>query len=306
LDIPDYVQSVSDSYQQGDIDLSDVLSTGDIFDQFSSSPEQQRLASNLLSVGLPVPENTGVEALISHPDLQSDEVWGHLYPRFSVEDPAPIQPGTTLPSSDYSMAYFGSYNSDGELNTQILSGDSDLQVLDVTGLDDTSDVSVESRDGSAGENSGVVIYRGEDPPAPIQYPADHSDWTIVITGATNQSTHSPSEVTKDGNEYSIPSTDLAAGEGVEEVRLVPPSNYTDPVEPVTNATDTDAEELTSALESVKETIDEIEQSGSNAGGAALGSLPSLPDWIPGKGPVRWVVVGGGALLGIKLIDASSG
>jgi hypothetical protein len=201
-----------------------------------------------------------------------------------------LKPGVTITSSQYDVAYAGWVDSNGEFQTRVLSGSSDLQILDVTGVEGEDSVDESDRGTTANDSSDVVVYEGDSPPDPIAYPQDHSDWTILIKGASNQSTHSPTDVTVDGTTYTVPSTSLNAGEAVESVHLIPPVEYEQPVEHVADPSNPDDGDTAAQIQSLRETIDELEDSGGGGGGI----LPGFPDLGIG-GMVGGVAAIGGAI-----------
>jgi len=284
-DLSTYVTNVYEQVEEGALDPSDVLSSQDIVDQFASSDAQTRLAAEMTAIGAGVPDNAGYEAKVSHPDIQSDSLWGNLYIRFSG-DPQPVTPGKTIASADYSVAYFGFYSENaGEYRSRVLSGSSDLQILDVAGLPDEQDATSGAAD-VADSSANVVIYEGDDPPEPIEFPQDHSNWQIVVEGASNTSTHAPTDVVVEGSTYTLEATGLNAGEAIESVRLVPPAEYSQPVEYVADPTNPDDGETVKRLEALRDTVDSLEKELDNGGSGGFG-LPSL-----GLGVPDWMVYGG--------------
>ena len=296
------VTNIYNAVEEGAIDPADVLSSRDIMDEFSSSSAQERMAAEMVAIGANVPESAGYQAKVSHPDLSSDSLWGQLYIRYAdgATDPAEPAPGVTIPSADYDMAYLGFHSENaGEYRSRVLSGGSDLQILDVDGLPDQSSVSI-GDDLLADSNADVVIYEGSDPPEPIEFPQDHSDWTIVVDGGVNTSSHSPTEVEVDGEKYVLEATGLNAGESVEAVRLVPPTNYSQPVEYVADPTNPDDGNTAEQLQALRDTVDSLE--GELGGGGGGFTIPGLGDIgsggiIVGALTLVAVVIGAGKVAG---------
>jgi hypothetical protein len=313
-DLSTYVTNLSNGLEQGAIDPADILSSADIVNQFANSNEQSRPAAELPPIGAAAPKDEGYQALISHPDLEFDQLWAWVYPRFSG-DPVSLSPGTTLAASDYNMAYIGYYGeASGEFQTQTLSGDSPLEIIDTTGIEGEDEYDVEENDSiptTVKDSGRVVVWEGEDPPPEIQYPADHEGHHIVVDGAAGRTTHPVSDVQYDEEtgEYYIPASDssLAAGEAVERVITTPEASYQQPVTHVSDPTSVDSEQTVQELKTLRETVSDLEEAFNSSGaGGSIGELPSLPGWIPGTGMVQWAVVGVAAFLGIQVIDASSG
>lgn len=288
-DISTYVDTINDQLEQGVIDPADILGPYDIVEAFAHSDESSFMGAQLLATGAEMPDNIGYEALISHPDLAAEELWGTLYPRFSGE-PKALSPGMTLQPEDYGMAYFGFHSHlDGEWTTTILSGDEPLEILDVTGLDDEMDIiggDALVAERTAGENGRVVLHEGDDPPDPIRYPADHENWQVVIEGNVNNDQIPVSEVESedvDGTtEWYVEPTTLADGETVEHTRLLSAVEYEQTFDYVSDPTDVNAEETIARIEATMDKFEELEEaldSSPISGGIFDGWTPPGLEWI---------------------------
>jgi len=292
-DLSTYVTSLTNALTEGAIDPSDILSSEDIVNEFGQSSDQARLAAEIMAVGGNVPGEVGYQAKISHPELASDELWAWIYPQFAsgVSDVS-VSAGTTISSSDYDIAYIG-YNSQAndKFITRVLSGDSDLEILDVAGVENEDQAGVsESADGSAGTDGAVTVWSGSDPPEPLTDPTSYQGWKIVVTGANSTSRHPVSDISKDGDSYKLQSTSLTDGETVESVEIVPGTNYTQPVDHVSDATDIG--DVEAQLQAQRETIDQLKEELDSGGSGGFG-LPSF-----GLGVPDWIVYGGAGLVAL--------
>jgi len=289
-----YVQNLHDGIQQGAIDPSDILSSQDLIEEFADSEGQARLAAELAAIGAHIPDSAGYRAKVSHPDIQADSVWGHLFPQYADgTDPTPIQPGNTIPSADYTMAYFGYEGAEsGEWEQVMLSGDSDLQILDVEGVDGQQDVS--GAGDSAGASGKVVVYSGDSPPDPLANPGNHTNWTVLVQGETNKHTAAVSNVTTDSNgDFVLSSTSLTDGESIDYVELVPPVNQSRPHDYTADETNIDTEQTKEQIKALRQQQEDLEEALNSGGGGGGGSI--LPDFGGGVGPlVGLVALGGGA------------
>jgi hypothetical protein len=294
-DLSTYVGELYQGIQQGAIEPSDILSSSDIIEEFADAPAQERLAAELLAIGAQVPNDVGYRARISHPDLQADSLWGWLFPQFSGE-PVDIGPGTTLASVDYDMAYFGYQGSNSdEFEKIILTGDLDLQIHDVDGVEGQEEVDTERRGAEAGANGRVVVWSGDSPPDPIANPADNSGWRVLVQGETNRDTAAVADVTQDGTEYVLSTTSIPEGELIDYVELVPPVQYKRSHDYVADPTNPDTQATIDRLNSLREQVEELkavnEESG-GGGGSWLDDADSLGD-VPDV-----ALAGGAALLAL--------
>ncbi|WIV67100.1 hypothetical protein [Natrialbaceae archaeon AArc-T1-2] len=291
-DIPDLVESLYAGFAQGELDPADILSSQGIVDQFADSSEQSRLAAELLAVGAEVPDETGYRATISHPDLEADELEGLLYPQFGDAEPVSITPGTVLESDDYDMAYFG-YESaiDDSFETELLSGDEPLEVIDTDGLEDQQ--TVDGAGDTAGDDGRVIVHEGDDPPEPIADPTheDYDGWKIRVYGETNDHTADLTDVIEDGDDYVLEQTDLEYGETVESVEIVPSVDYSRSIDYVADPTEVDSEETIERMDNLRDQVDELEEAldDDDDGGVALPGMPDDP------------FEAGGALAGFAII-----
>ena len=294
-DLPTYIDNLYSALDDGVINPTDVIGPNEVAQEFADSDAQSRMTAEMLAIGAPVSEDVGFEALISHPDIPGSEArWAKVFPRYSGT-PQSISPGTTIASADYSMAYAGYWDGNGEWNETILSGDSDLVVEDVTGVDGEEEVDASEKT-ATGTDGTVVIASGDSAPDPIASPADHSGWTVVVDGAANKSTHPVSDVTQDGDDYVL-STSLSDGEAVDSISIVPPVDYVKPHEATADPTTLDRSTIQAQVEAqraVKDALDESENSGGFFGGGGFMSA--------GRGMIGGVIVAVLALFGLSTLN----
>jgi uncharacterized protein YbjQ (UPF0145 family) len=311
------VTTLDNQLAEGVIDPADIVSPRTAVNEFANSDEQTRAAAHLAFSGAYVPDGElGFKAKVSHPDLASDSLWGTLFVSFSVSSPPDIKPNTTISSTDYRIAYLSYFRKDnGEHDVRLLSGSSNLEVLDVADLSEDSQTEViggedakHSEKQTAGTNGRVVVWRGDwegDVPPPIEYPADHSNWQVVIDGDVNKHTAPVGDVqtteTDGTTEHYIEPTGLAEGETVHGVRIVESVSMTQPTSYVQDTSNVNQEDIEKRLQAMKELQQQIEdlENSTIAGGGSLfgGGLPSLP----GLTFVQSAIVTGGGILGLSFL-----
>ncbi|MFC7057239.1 hypothetical protein [Halovenus salina] len=226
-DMQAYIDKMYQAFDEGVASPADILTPEQLNQQFADSDQQSRLMLELIASGQTAPEESGYQAEVSHPDIQSDSLWGWLVPQFPSGSEQSIKPGMTLAAADYDGAYFVYETAQGDQDKMILSGSEDLEILSLAGVDGEEDITEEAGD-STDSDSGVVVWTGSDKsnaPEPIQSPSDHSDHRLVVKGAQNRSSHALSELERTDQDgtvtYSLPSTSLNAGESVEDIVIVP-------------------------------------------------------------------------------------
>lgn len=258
-----YVSTLNDQLAEGVIDPEDIVSPSVLVESFADSDEQTRTAAHLAATGAHVPEgNLGFQAEVSHPDLESDSLWGQLFISYAPDhEPEPVSPGLTVSSDDYDLAYLQFNREDtGDPETRLLSGDEDLEILDMDDLDNTDDI--DTSDGAAqeaGENGRVTVWEGtEDVPEPIEFPNDHEGHTIEITGDVNSDTAPVGDVEEDEDGYFVPETSLEEGETVHEVRIVGSIDMTKTTSYVQDPGEVNEEDIQERLDGMRELRDEIE------------------------------------------------
>jgi len=255
---------------------------------FSLQPHEgpSETISEMVATGIPGPKDSGVELKVSHPDLSAD-FWGWLFPRFS-SGAVNISAGTTIASADYDRAYFGYYDDSGSWTETVLSGDSDLKILDTAGLDGTETVDDENVLGAEATTNGeIVVGIGPETPDAIKFPGDFSGWKIQVVGDVNEDIQPISNVSERENdagntEYYLPSSGLSDGETLEEVVVQPEAEYTQAFEAESNPGNIDQQKLADAVETQQDILDSLENM--DSGGAAAGGLfgGAFPD------PVAWL------------------
>jgi hypothetical protein len=281
--ISTYVSSLSSALNQGAISASDIYSPQDLVDQFSSSNKRSRVAAELAAAGASVPKDTSWQAKISHPDLQASELFVDLYLSFSG-DPVDIRSSMTLSASQYDLAFIG-YTSaaTGDYVTETLSGNSDLQILDVEGISGTTDAT-----GSvAGTvNSDGSLDLGSSPGSALTDPAnaDQRKNLKVTLGNGTVISVPPEDIVDDGDgTYSVPASALptSGGETVSSAEAVPVVETQKTSDYVADPTSVDSQQVKNLLESQKQMVSEIQNledaaTGGGAAGSVLGG--GLWDW----------------------------
>jgi len=312
--LDDYVTTLYESFAEGALDPAQLISPTDLYEQFSTAPNQQRLTAELLAVGAASPgDDVGFQAKVSHPDLQEPPQWGVLYPMWAegVEEKT-IEGGTTIPKADYRMAYLGFEAADiDEYEVRLLSGDSDLKIIETEDTDD--DLVSEREDETAGTNGKVEVWdttskenggNGE-PPEQLEFPESHENWYIEVRGASNLSQHPMGAPTVEqgdnGNDvYVLDSTDLSEGELVESIAIKKSATYTQQSRYVDDPTTIDNEELERKVTIYQDLADAIDrlESGVGAGGGDGWNIPTLP----GLGVIESAVV---VILGFFGLNAAT-
>jgi len=284
-----YVSNLTDALNQGSIDASDIYSPRDLVEQFASDDKRGRVAAELAAMGANVPADVSWEAQISHPDLQAEELWVDLYPQFTSNS-IDIKPGITISSSDYSVAYIG-YTSaaNGEYQTDVLSGEFDLQILDIAGVDGSSDATDSAAD--TADSSGAINL-GSDPVDQIKNPADYEDsFNLAIETADNGTYTVPvSDVQRPNDDYVISDSDspLSGDEQLEAVRVVPTVETIRTSTYVADPTSVDSQQIKDSLQAQKDMVDKIEQLVEDESGDAVGILGGgLWDWFPASAEIQW-------------------
>lgn len=277
-DLSEYVSSVFSAVHEGAIDAEDILSPQDVADHFADSSEQERFGGELLAIGAQVPDSGGYQALVSHDDLASEEIWAMIYPQFT-DEPIDVSPGTTIDADEYEMAYIG-YESaaDGSWQTDILSGEYDLEIHDVDGV--SGQEAMDYGGDSAGEGGELLVHAGDDVPEPIEdrNEDEYADWIVTVSGETSDYQADLSDVEADGDEYVLPETDLEEGEEIEYIEILPTVGYSRTADYVADPTEVDDAETVQRLEDMSEHVEELEEALEGSGGGG-----GIGDWI-GDGP----------------------
>lgn len=308
-DLDVFVDSMYNAIHEGSIQPSQLLGPTDIFRQFADSEEQALVATQLAASGVNVPSHSGYQAEISHDDIVSETLWVWFWPY--VDEDVEISAGTTLTPDDYGMAYIAYHSAvDGEFQTRVLSGsDSDLEIHSLDGVDGQEDLVDDTEGIAAGDDGEVIVWDEEthgDAPDALLYPNDHEEWSIIVYGASNQSTHEISEVVEDDGVYSLPETDLNDGEQVENVTLVPSVDFVQPVSIIDDPADIDEEDIQQRVDAMEDLYDALEEWADDdsliGGGGLFGG--GMPDWFP-KAPgltrAQTAVAGAGGLLALNFL-----
>jgi hypothetical protein len=309
-----YVDTLNNKLAEGVIDPNDLISPQTAIEKFANTGHQSATAARLAFTGAAVPTNIdkdlSFKAKVSHPDLASDSLWGDLWVALSNPDASPdLQAGMTITASEYDMAYLTFDRKDtGEPETRIFTGDSDLQILDMTDMD--GEQSITEQSGQTVENGEVLVWKGqENVPEPIEFPADHSGWILNVVGAENRESVPVGNVTSTQNdngvmEYYAPVSSLSEGEAIEDVILQPSVGLEQPTTYIQNPGDVsteDIEERVQTMNDLAEAIEDLEDSGVTGGGGGLLDFGSV------GGKVQKAIAGVIALMvGLAGLNAASG
>jgi len=299
-DLSTYVQNLNDGIEQGAIAPADILGPSEIAAQFEDSDHMTRLATELVAIGAQVPDAAGYRATISHDDLQADELEGLVFPQFSVDDPPSVNSGVTISSADYELAYFG-YESalssgDGEddeteLRTEVLSGNHDLEIISVDGVEGQETVDDSSRGDEAEADGRVVLWSGDGAPDPLADPDEYPDYRVVVEGETTTDAQDVGNVVEDGEDYVLETSALAEGETIDQIELIPPVEHERSHDYTADATQVDTEEMLNRLENQQELIEDLEEELEDDDGANWWpSAPGTPSVDDFAGQLAGIVV----------------
>jgi len=303
--IPDWVSLLKDSLEEGVISPTDVISPQSALNNFAKTPTQSRFTAEAVFSGMAAPSDYTFRAEVSHPDLVSDSKWGTLFVKFAgKEDPPNISAGTTLEPADYHSAVLGFVREDnGEYTRRGLSGKETLEILDVEETEDEEKRQPEEE--SAGENGEVLVWpdNGE-VPDPIKLSDNYGDWSVVVGGGSGtKSRHKVSDIVEKEDGWYLDTTSLSNGELIEEIRLNPPIEYSQPTRFWTDKGTVNEEQIRARVTTTEIVRQEIEEAlgGDDpiGGGFFDGGLPSLP----GLGFIESVIV---VILAIFGLNAASG
>jgi len=283
--ISTYVNNLDSGLSQGTIDPSNIYSPNDIVKQFGSSNKRSRLAAELAAAGVTVPKETSFRATISHNDLQASELTCDLYVSWdgsTAKSDRTMEP-KIIPSADYTIAYIGYDSSvNGNYITEVLSGNSDLEIISLSSVDGSSDAS-DSANNTAGSNGEINL--GSDPPDEIQNPGNYqSDFVVQIETDSNGTVSVPvSKVNQSGGDYVVPAADspLSGDETLNEIKIIPKIQNiktTDYVADPSTASGSAAQTQLELQEQIVSSISDLEDAANGGGGGGLlgGGLPSLP------------------------------
>lgn len=291
-----YVDNLRSALNQGAMNASDIIAPTDLFDQFASTDKRSGTAAQLAAIGVKVPEDLGYQAQISHPELAADKLWVDLYPQFSGST-VDIQPDMTLTSTQYNIAYIG-YTSDatGDYVTEVLSGDSDLEILDVANVEGSEDAT-ESAPSSAASSGDINL--GTSPPDQVVNPGDYQETYRVVVATESGGTYTAPVAdvsTNTDGEYIVPasSTGLSGGESITSVRIIPVVTSTQTSQYVADATTVDSQAVQDQLQAQKDMQQELDKI-SDGGGDGFLSGGGL---LGGGGIIGGAVLAGLGILGL--------
>ena len=318
-DLTDYIDTLDQALAEGTIEPANIISPSAAMEEFGEADSQSGFAARLAFSGIPTPDDLSYKAKVQHPDIQSEDgLWGTLFIAFvdqQTADNTNVSAGTTIPAADYRQAYLGIYREDnGNWDEILLTSKADegtdqaLEILDVDGTTDVEPWAPVEEESTAGANGKVVVWDEEtmgEAPDQIRYPADHDGWTVTVEGAATQSSHGVSEVEAPGEEetqWVLPSTNLAEGEAIEEIRISGPVKYRQPVDYVQNPGNVNEEKIENRLDGTQRLIEEIRELENSGVGVGVGPDIDIPT-IPGLGVIESAVV---VILAFAGLNAASG
>lgn len=299
--------TVSAIYQQFDIgekSPADIISSQGMMQEFHSGDQltEQSAAAALVSRGYALPSDVTNPVTVNHPDLEG-ETTGLLF--VDATRTLKLTGGTTVPASDYEMAYVV-YDSavDGATKTAMLSGTSDLQIIDYSGEKRTQ-LDFEEQDTAACERYVYILEDHDklspDAAATLQVSDSEGSATYAASLLESPGTDAPS-----GAVYQLP---IGKGDGgmvcisgnpVESVELVEGltietrggSYVSDPTNPT--ATNTRVDKMLEAWRKILELLEGLDGGGGGGGGGddglGLGGIAAL---VAGGGILAYVLTGGG-------------
>jgi hypothetical protein len=291
-DLGTYIPNLNQALAEGTISIEDIVSPRQGLETFNNSDEQTLLAASMTFSGIGVPSKEDTfQAKISHNDIASDSLWVNLY--VSSENDVSIEPGTTIPASDYSSAFIGYRRADnGKHEERWLSGNSDLEILDVA--DTSIDRETGAEDESAGSNGGLNLWnpenRDEETPPWLEFPDsdEYKDVKVVVEGADGTtSTHDLSEIVREDGVYKLPNTNLSEGTAIEGVRYIRSPTLTSKTDYVPDPANVDTQAIQDRINGRAEMLDRLnelaESNGGLGGGGFFGdNFPTLPGLgVPG-------------------------
>lgn len=302
-----YVTELANGLNQGEIEVETILGPQDLMDEYASNDKQSRLAQEMLATGIGMPtDDLGFRALISHPELATNELWVDLYPRLE-NGSVSIDGPTTLAAENYSMAVIG-YQSkaNDEYIVEALPGTDPLEVLEV---ETTNSQSVE-QDRTVSSDSSVVVSESGVPDA-IPDDADLSNWSVTLTtdsGSTD--TVAYPDLTKDGETITAPSTSLSSDSTVTEAQWTPSVTYDTPTQSVTDPANYDPQNAQKRIEQTRELnneidrlLNQVEDHNEQAGGGIFAGSNNLPT-IGGFGVLGTIVAAGGGLFAFDKLTSN--
>jgi len=275
-DISTYVDTFYDAVAQGTIDAVDAISPSDLVEEFASGSESERVTAELAAVGLSTPGDVGIQAEISHRGLEADRLWGRLFVRWQDGEEKDLEPGTTIPSGSYNMAYFQYVDqATGKPQVELLSGYyGDLEILDLAGKDVDRG---ENIDKNVEEDGDIPVWHPDkdgETPSWIKNPPAGEKIVVRTPEGTHQFDPSLLKQRDDGT-YILPDTGVAPGRQIDRIKTVKKLPYQQPYDYVKSPSNVDESRVEQRYVNIGKLREQIREEvfGGGGGGGAGG------DWI---------------------------
>lgn len=296
-DLATTVGAIYEQFDTGQKSPSDIISAQGMLQEFdagSGSLSEQSAVAGLVARGYAMPSDMETPATVNHADLEG-ETTGWLF--VDTDKQLALTSRLTVSASDYEMAYIV-YESavDGSTQTAMLSGESDLEVVEYTG---TTRTSLEFADPDPDETNGRAIYILED----HEDLAPESNLAVEFVGPDGKEVVDTGELNTDidstdpdGAQYWYLVDETIVGAPLEAVNLLDgltiESRTTSYVSDPTNPTDTNArvDRMQEAWQTIREQLESLGGGGGGGGsGLGLGSIAAL---IGGGGVLAYILTGG--------------
>ena len=271
-DMNNYIDTLYDAVSQGAVSSIEALSPRDLVQEFASAPEMQRSTAELAAAGLYSPKGAGgVQAKISHHQLEADSLWGRLFVRFPEGNEKTIEPNTTLQYYDLAFFLYPDRSGNGGSKTAVFES-GDIEILDVSGPEIDQGEQV---DNTVEDDGTVPVWDPEtdgETPAWIKNPP--AGETIVVTTPDGTYHFDPTQLkeAEDGT-YHIPETQIPPGSKVRRVRTAGSLRYVQPYEKVHDPSTVDEERLSDRYDNISYFRDKVREETTRGGGGVGG------DWI---------------------------
>ncbi|SEK70491.1 twin-arginine translocation signal domain-containing protein [Haloferax larsenii] len=302
--LTDTVDAIYEQFDIGERSPSDIISAQGMLQEFDGGDQltEQEAVAGLVARGYALPSDLQNPVTVNHPDLEG-ETSGWLF----VDSPKTLKltGGTTVPSSDYEMAYIV-YDSavDGATKTAMLSGTSDLQIVEYAGEKRTQ-LDFREEDTATYERYIYILEDHDklspDAAATLQVSDSEGSATYAASLLESPGTDAPS-----GTVYQLPidsgdgGLDGTSGTPIESVELVEgltiedrsTSFVSDPTSPTKSNERVD--QMLAEWEEIREQLDGLDGAGGGGGssddGLGLGSIAAL---VAGGGILAYILNGGG-------------
>jgi len=318
--VSEYVEKLNNALGEGIISPSDLISPTEGLREFGYDPENQAsVAAQLAFSGLGVPSGEySYTATVSHDNIEGDSLKGTLFISFDVpdgEDPPPVNAGTTIPASDYELAYLVYTRRDnGNPDTRLLLGNSDLEILNVA--DVNGEENVDNAPDEVDEGGEVPLYEGPCGEAPTWLQnignEDAESFSIIVETPNGREAVRDENIKGGGStgdcRYRV-ETGIDQGTPIDSVRRTPRVTYEQPVQHVSDPGQISEERIVERVGSSRKVVREIKKiddDDEGGGGWDWPSWPSLPS-LPGMGFIESAIaVVIGFFVGIGLVNAATG